>query len=255
VPHYVLPAYPAAALLIGIFVDCVADTRDDALWWRVPMAIIALASVAAAAATALLLNVLVPGDASVKWLVPAILVAGAAGMVAAIFKRAVVPAAYALTCMLAAVFASIGVFVVPRVIEPFKPMPLLAREATTTSKPGTPIGLLGRYGLSSVIYYSRRHVVALDGDNDTITFLAAHPDAVCVMPMTDFERLAPRLTGFGKIAVAEEFNVRIERLLERQRTPGRLWVLVGPPEEILRSWPGPSARHLRLPVSSRYPAS
>jgi protein-L-isoaspartate O-methyltransferase len=47
------------------------------------------------------------------------------------------------------------------------------------------------------------------------------------MPMSDFERLVPRLKGFDRIAVAEEFNVRIERLLERQRTPGRLWVLVG----------------------------
>jgi len=227
VPHYVLPAYPAAALLIGIFVDGVADTRHDELWWRVPMAMIALASIAAAAATGLLLNVLAPGDTIVNWLVPAIFAAGAAAIVVAIFKRAVVPAVYTLTCMLAAVFASIGMFVVPRVIEPFKPMPLLAREATTTSKAGTPIGLLGRYGLSSVIYYSRRHVVALDGDDDTVMFLSAHPDAVCMMPMSDFERLAPRLKGFDKIAVAEEFNVRIERLLERQRTPGRLWVLVG----------------------------
>jgi hypothetical protein len=70
--------------------------------------------------------------------------------------------------------------------------------------------------------------VALGGDDETVMFLSAHPGAVCVMPMTDFERLAPRLKGFGEIAVAEEFNVRIERLLERERTPGRLWVLVGP---------------------------
>ena len=47
------------------------------------------------------------------------------------------------------------------------------------------------------------------------------------MPVSDFERLVPRLKGFDRIAVAEEFNVRIERLLERERTPGRLWVLVG----------------------------
>ena len=228
VPHYVLPAYPAAALLIGVFVDRLADTHHDALWWGVPMAIIALASIAAAAATGLFLDVLAPGDTTVKWLVPAILAAGAAAIAVAVSKRALVPAVYALTCMLAAVFALIAVFVVPRVIEPFKPMPLLAREATTSSTAGTSIGLLGRYGLSSVIYYSRRHVVALDGDDDTVMFLSAHPGAVCVMPMTDFERLAPRLKGFDKIAVAEEFNVRIERLLERQRTPGRLWVLIGP---------------------------
>jgi 4-amino-4-deoxy-L-arabinose transferase-like glycosyltransferase len=228
VSHYVLPAYPAAALLIGVFVDRLADAHDDVLWWGVPMAIIALASIAAAAATGLLLDVLAPGDTIVKRLLPAILAAGAAGIAVAIWKRALVPAVYALICMLAAVFALIGVFVVPRVIEPFKPMPLLAREATASSKADTPIGLLGRYGLSSVIYYSRRHVVALDGDDDTVMFLSAHPGALCVMPMTDFERLAPRLKGFDRIAVAEEFNVRIERLLERQRTPGRLWVLVGP---------------------------
>jgi len=227
VPHYVLPAYPAAALLIGVFVDRLADTRNDVLWWGLPMAIIAAASIAAAAATGLFLDVLAPGDTTMKWLVPVVLAGGGAAIGVAIWKRALVPAVYALTCMLAAVFALIGVFVVPRIVEPFKPMPLLAREATTASKADTPIGLLGRYGLSSVIYYSRRHVVALDGDDDAVTFLSAHPGAVCVMPMTDFERLAPRLKGFDKIAVAEEFNVRIERLLERQRTPGRLWVLVG----------------------------
>ena len=228
VPHYVLPAYPAAAMLIGVFVDRLADTHDDAIWWVAPMAIIALASIAAAAVTGLMLGVLAAGDTTVKWLVPAILAAGAGAIAVAVFKRALVPAVYALSCMLAAVFAVIGLFVVPRVIEPFKPMPLLAREAMTSSKAGTPIGLLGRYGLSSVTYYSHRHVVAFDGDDETVTFLSAHPGAVCVMPMTDFERLAPRLRGFDKIAVAEEFNVRIERLLERQRTPGRLWVLVGP---------------------------
>jgi 4-amino-4-deoxy-L-arabinose transferase-like glycosyltransferase len=227
-PHYVLPAYPAAALVIGVFVDRLADTRHDTLWWGVPMAIIALASNAAAAATGLFLAVRAPGDTIMKWLIPVILAAGAVAIGVAILKRALVPAVYALTCMLAAVFALIGVFVVPRVIEPFKPMPMLAREATTSSKAGTPIGLLGRYGLSSLIYYSRRHVVALDGDDDTVRFLSAHPGAVCVMPMTDFERLAPRLKGFDKIAVAEEFNIRIERVLERHGTPGRLWVLIAP---------------------------
>jgi len=147
---------------------------------------------------------------------------------------------YALTGMLATVFALIGVFVVPRIIEPLKPMPLLAREATQFSQRDAPIGLLGRYGLSSLIYYSRHHVVALDGDDQTVMFLSTHPDAVCVMPMSDFERLAPRLRGVDRIAVAEEFNVRIERLLERRRTPGRLWVLVGHAAVASTPAPGPS---------------
>ena len=229
VPHYVLPAYPAASLLIGVFVDRFADTRKDALWWGVPMAVIAVASILAAAATGLFLDVLTPGDTIVKWLVPGVFGIGGAAIGVAIWKRMLLPAVYALTCMLAAVFALIGVFVVPRIVEPFKPMPLLARQAAELSQTDAPIGLLGRYGLSSLIYYSRRHVIALDDDDETVMFLSTHPDAVCVMPMSDFERLAPRLRGIDRIAVAEEFNVRIERLLERQRTRGRLWVLVGRP--------------------------
>jgi len=227
VPHYVLPAYPAAALLAGIFVDRLADARHDALWWGVPMALVAIVSIAAAAATGLFLQVLAPGATFVKWLVPGVLGIGGAAIAIATSKRALVPAVYALTAMLAAVFSLTGVYVVPRIVEPFKPMPLLAREAVEYSQADAPIGLLGRYGLSSLIYYSGRHVVALDGDDATVAFLSTHPGAVCVMPMSDFERLVPRLKGFDRIAVAEEFNVRIERLLERQRTPGRLWVLVG----------------------------
>jgi hypothetical protein len=229
VPHYVLPAYPAAALLIGVFVDRLADTRRDALWWGVPMAVVAVVSILAAAVTGLFLDVLTPADTIVKWLISAVFGIGAAAIAAAIWKRTLLPAVYALTCMLAAVFAMIGVFVVPHSVEPFKPMPLLARQAVELSHTDAPIGLLGRYGLSSLIYYSRRHVVALEGDDETVMFLQTHPDAVCVMPMTDFERLAPRLLGIDRIAIAEEFNVRIGRLLERQRTRGRLWVLVGHP--------------------------
>jgi 4-amino-4-deoxy-L-arabinose transferase-like glycosyltransferase len=229
VTHYVLPAYPAAALLIGMFVDRLADRRDEALWWRVPMAIIAAVIIVAAAVIALFVQVLAPGEMVVRWLVPGVLATGAAAIAGATWKRTLVPAVYALSGMLAALFALIGVFVVPRVIEPFKPMPLLAREAAQLSPADASIGLLGRYGISSVIYYSRRHVVPLDGDDATITFLSTHPGAVCLMPMSDFERLLPRLNGVDKIAVAEEFNVRLQLLLDRQRTRGRIWVLVGHP--------------------------
>src|SRR5262249_43872383 len=62
VPHYVLPASPAAALFIGVCVDRFAQIERDTLWWRVPMGTIALVSLAAAAATALLMNVLAPSS-------------------------------------------------------------------------------------------------------------------------------------------------------------------------------------------------
>ena len=132
---------PRGGAVIGVFVDRLADTRDDARWWGVPMTIIALASIVAAAATGLFLDVLAPGDTTAKWLVPGVLAAGAAAIAAATWKRTLVPAVYTLTFMLAAVFAVIGVFIVPHVIEPFKPMPLLARQAAEYSQRDAPIRL------------------------------------------------------------------------------------------------------------------
>lgn len=228
VTHYVLPAYPAAALLIGVFVDRLADSGEDALWWRVPVTLISLLSCVAAVTTALLLDVLAPdAGAMVRWSVPGALTIGGAAVAFAAWKGALPSAVYALTGMLATVFALIGSVVIPRVVEPFKPMPLLAREAARVGPPDAELGLLGRYGFSSLVYYSHHDVRLLDTADDTVAFLARNGHALSVMPASEYQALAPRLPGIAIIAAGEEFNVRIERLLERQRTPGRQWVLVG----------------------------
>jgi hypothetical protein len=44
--------------------------------------------------------------------------------------------------------------------------------------------------------------------------------------MTDFDRLLPRLPPMRVVTTGEEFNVRLSRLIERQTTPGRRWVLL-----------------------------
>ena len=228
VTHYVLPAYPAAALLVGVFVDRLAGDAAHAAWWRLPMSLISMLCIATAAATALLLDVLA-ADASavVRWSVPAVLTIGGAAAAFAAWKGALPAAVYVVTGMLALVFAVVGEVVVPRVVEPFKPMAMLAREATRVGQPGSKLGLLGGYGVSSLVYYSHRDVRLLDDGNDTVAFLLMNKRALIVMPAADFEQLAPRLTGVEIIARGEEFNVRIERVLERRRTAGREWVLVG----------------------------
>jgi hypothetical protein len=192
------------------------------------MVVVALVSTVTAALTALFFDV-VASDAPlrVRWLVPGALVIGAVAVACATWKRALGSAVYAVTGMLAVVFALIGQFVLPRVVEPFKPMPLLAHEAVRRSHPGAPLGFVGSYGLASVVYYAHRHVQPLGDDDSTVLFVTTNADALCVMPLSEFQRIAPRLQGIGVIAMAEEFNVRIERLLERQKTTGRVWVLVG----------------------------
>jgi 4-amino-4-deoxy-L-arabinose transferase-like glycosyltransferase len=228
VPHYVLPAYPAAALLIGVAADRLSRTALDSLWWRVPMTIVALVSAVAAVVTALFLSLIAPdATPAVRLAVPSGLMLGACVMGWATIRDRLALSLYAVSGMLAMVFAAIAVLIVPRIIEPYKPMPRLAREAARVAQPGATLGLLGRYGISSVVYYSRRHVRPLDDDEQTAAFFAGDSRALCVMPLADFERLAPRLHGAGVIAMAEEFDIRIERVLERRKAAGRQWVLVG----------------------------
>jgi len=140
--------------------------------------------------------------------------------------RRVVATVYSIAFTLALAYALIGVLVVPRAIEPFKPMAVLGREAGRQATDDVPIGLLGRYGFSSLVYYSHHNVRLLDDADAAVDFLSRHGSALCVMLASDFEQLAPRLDGVEILARGEEFNVRIERLMERRRTPGREWVLV-----------------------------
>jgi len=231
VPHYVLPAYPAAALMIGVFVDRLADDSSAARWWRVPMSGVAMVSLAAAVVLGASTSRLMPGAPhAVRFAVPVVLALGGVSVALALGRSSPVPATVALTIMLSATFGIIGAVVIPASMERFKPMPSLAREADRLALPGARIGLLGRYGASSLIYYSRHNVEWLSDDESTLAFVSGEPRAVCVMPSTDFERLMSRLPAtIRPMASAEEFNVRIERILERQATPGRQWVLLANP--------------------------
>jgi 4-amino-4-deoxy-L-arabinose transferase-like glycosyltransferase len=236
VPHYVLPAYPAGAFVIGIFVDRVASAPGDARFWRVPMAIVAAFALLCAGALAWSLDILMPEAGFVgRWLVPIVLASGAVAIARSVWRGTALRATVGLALALSATFAVIGLVIIPHAIEAFKPMPRLARAAEPLAVPGARIGLLGRYGASSLIYYSNHNVARLTDDESAVTFLTRQPAAVCVMPATDFARLKPRLPATVRLVdSAEEFNVRLERLLERQRTPGRMWVLLAASPEPVR---------------------
>ena len=239
VPHYVLPAYPAAALLIGVFVDRAAGpTRvsasrgtghsRDVWWWRAPISAVAGVVLIAAVMLGWSLDVLMPAaNVAARLVLPVVLALGGVGIGVAAWRSAPIAATTALALTLAAAFAVIGAEIVPGAIEAFKPMPQLARTAARLAPPGARIGLVGRYGASSVIFYSHHNIEWLDDDEATLTFMTSHPDALCVIPSSDIERLTPRLPPSAHIVDAgEEFNVRFERLLERRRSEGRRWVLL-----------------------------
>ena len=225
--HYIIPTYPAAALVIGIFIDQIARRPMEARWWRVPMIVVAATAIVAAGVLAWSLDVLMPGASWPERRLVSIVLAGGGVMVALLAWRSAVLAAVSLSVTLAATFAVIGVVIVPHAVEGFKPMPRLARAAEPLAEPEARIGLVGAYGASSLIYYSHHNIHWLGDEASTMTFLTTRPHALCVMPATQFERLAPHLPpNIRVVDSAEEFNVRIERLMERKRTPGRTWVLV-----------------------------
>jgi 4-amino-4-deoxy-L-arabinose transferase-like glycosyltransferase len=228
VPHYVLPAYPAAALAIGVFIDRVADATRESLWWRVPMTAVASVLLVTAAVLVWSLDVLMPDTGVLtRSLLPGVLAIGAVMVALAIRRTAAVHATIALALTLCGSFAVIGSIIIPVAIEGFKPMPRLARAAETVAAPNAPIGLMGRYGASSLIYYSHHNVSFIDDDEAAVRFLTGNPNALCVMPESEHARLSSRLpSAIRKVDSAEEFNVRFERLLDRQRTPGRQWVLI-----------------------------
>jgi 4-amino-4-deoxy-L-arabinose transferase-like glycosyltransferase len=224
--HYIIPTYPAAALVIGVFIDQIARRPMEAKWWRVPMIVVAAIALVAAAALAWSLDILMPDASWPERRLVSIVLAGGGVMIALAAWRSAVTAAVSLSLTLAATFAVIGVVIVPHAIEGFKPMPRLARAAERLAEPGARIGLVGAYGASSLIYYSHHNIDWLD-EEAAIVFLTTQPHALCVMPAARFERVAPHLPPHIRVVdTAEEFNVRIERLVERQRTPGRMWVLV-----------------------------
>jgi 4-amino-4-deoxy-L-arabinose transferase-like glycosyltransferase len=228
IPHYILPAYPAAALLVGIFLDRIADKPEDAAWWRVPMCLVAAGSLAVALVLLRSMPVLMAeAPATVRLLAPILVAGGGLAIGIAVWRRSAIGAALSLALALSVVLAVIGSVVVPAAIEPFKPMPSLAREAARLTDPGEPIGLLGMYGAASVIYYSQHRIQHLQDDDTAVSFVTRAPHVACLMPASDFERLKPRLPpSIRVVASSEEFNVRLSRLIERKTSPGRRWVLI-----------------------------
>jgi 4-amino-4-deoxy-L-arabinose transferase-like glycosyltransferase len=227
VSHYVLPAYPAAALLIGLFVDRLALPAFGPWWWRVPMSVVAAVSLAAPFVLAPSLDLLMPETNAIsRALLPAILGVGGGALALAVWRLSLPVTATALALTLSIAFAVIGSVIVPATIERLKPMASLGRAAEHLAEPSTAIGLLGRYGASSLIYYSHHNVAWLADEESTVAFLSSQRGAVCVMPAVDFDRLAERLPTTHVVASAEEFSFHIQRVLARRTTPGRRWVLV-----------------------------
>lgn len=227
VPHYVLPAYPAAALLVGVFIDAMDRERRTA-WWTIPTWLTALAMAAVGVLSALVLRREFALSLSAPaFALPAILIVGALSTASYAWRNRPFHATAAVAATLALGMAFAGGWVVPRHVEPLKPMRPLGTLAGQIARPHDEIGLFGRYGGSSVIYYSGHTIRWLDSLEQALDFLAQPGGRVCVIPEGAWKELAPRLGGGATVIAARpSLNMRFGLFVDpvRVRPPG--WLLV-----------------------------
>ena len=231
-PHYILPAYPAMAIAIGVFANAAIDGRAGAALWRIPAVVAALALMAGAALVSLLMwraFELDPRD--VSFVFPALVAAGAIVVaVLALARGDTSPRRMftALTAILAVCYGFLAIVVAPRELRRFQPVPILAAVARHVVAASEPLAVAGNYGAPGLVFYARHPVKQLPSRAALIEFLSGEGRRHCVLPDYELQAVQPQLKRPVRVqAEASVFSVRMRRLLERQpQRAGRVLVLV-----------------------------
>ena len=230
-PHYILPAYPAMALAIGIFFNAALEERVPGLLWRVPAALSAVALAASAVLLWLLLarafELTLPEP---SFVLPMIIAAGALAVLVCLVARGnralKVFSARAATMVLC--YGCLATFVASRELRRFQPVPTLAAAARDVVAPSEPLAVAGNYGAPGLVFYARHPVRQLENQAALLEYLSAPGRRHCVLPESDLEQIKPQLTRPIRIqAQAEVFSVRMRRLLESEpQRASRMLLLV-----------------------------
>jgi len=229
-PHYILPAYPAMALAVGIFGSAAIDGRVPGTAWRVPTYLTALAMAACAALLwPLLVRVfgLRPPDPAFGLV---LLLAGGAVVVAIVAARGSATRAgsmfAAVAVTLALTYGLLGSVVAPRELQRFQPMPRLGQTARNLVQADEPFAVAGL--ASGLVFYSRHPVRQLRDRTELVAFLSGEGRRHCVMTESEWRTVSPLVNRRLHVqARANLFSVRMRRLLEDEpERAGIILVLV-----------------------------
>jgi 4-amino-4-deoxy-L-arabinose transferase-like glycosyltransferase len=220
-PHYILPAYPAAALLVGVFLDAALDGRvARTILYRLPLALTALLFAVGAVLVGLLLRRafgLPLADPSS--LLPVVLGVGSMAIAALLIARRDRGALHVLIGTLVAGFAWTSLIILPNELRRFQPMPELARTVAARVPSSDPLAVSGAYRATSLVFYARRRIEVLEDAAAIRNYLMAPGTRYCVLPADDFAAIRRDLPRAVEIVDSRAiFNVRLRRLLERDPT-------------------------------------
>jgi 4-amino-4-deoxy-L-arabinose transferase-like glycosyltransferase len=236
-PHYLLPLYPAIALLVGLVFDRACESKRP----RAPALACWLTAGLLPATAALLVlflhRVMERPLLSVHMLPAAVLAAGALLMVAYQLKGRPLRVCAALAGSSAACYMLLAVHTVPHDLERFKPVRPLARRIASEWREGDAIGLWRDVG-QGFVYYTGKQVRWLHDVEQVAAFLDQDGRRFVVLHSRDREQLWRRYRGELHLLDARPvFLVRLKDLWsERTDTQQRGLLLVSN-----RPSPGPEA--------------
>ena len=231
-PHYILPAYPAMAMALGIFANAAIEGRVAAVLWRLPAGLSAVALAACSVLLWLLMSrafELEPGDAA--FLLPVLLGVGSlvvAALALPVGRQRPLLTFSALAATMAVCYGVLAALVAPRELRRFQPIPALAAAARETVADSEPLAVAGNYGAPGLVFYAKHRVRQLVSQAELVEFLSATGRRHCVLPDYELEQVRPLVKRSLQVkAEASVFSVRMRRLLEREpQRAGRVLVLV-----------------------------
>lgn len=231
-PHYILPLYPAMALIVGVFANAAVEGRVRPILWRVPGYVSAIALAACGILLWLLLErafeLTFPNGA---YVLPLLFAAGASvvtGFALPVFGRRPLETFSALAVTLALAYGVLCVYIAPRELRRFQPIPDLAAAVRQHVPDTEPLAVAGNYGAPGLVFYARRGVRQLTDREDLIAYLSGPGRRHCILPEAELEAVSPHVPRrFVEQAHASVFSVRMRRLLEREpERAARVLVLV-----------------------------
>ena len=229
-PHYIMPAYPATAVLTGIFLDAVlSGARARRALWTAPAILSAVLLLVGAVLLALLLRRAFELRLSdVSFVLPIAMATGGVTVALSAMQGRAQRCIWALLTTLVASYAFIVIVIAPRELRRFQPIPALAASVRSIAQPGDVLAVAGNYGAPGLVFYARMPVRQLVDRADLVAYLSEPGRRHCILPRPDFESVAGELPRRYRIVdEGAVFSVRMRRLIER--TPeraGRTLVLI-----------------------------
>lgn len=163
-PHYIIPLYPAATLLIGLSVDAAARGTVPTLpLWIAGGLTAALLTAAALLAWRFEERFFDSTLSSPGVLFPAALLLGAVTLVIAVARRRQATMVTGLAVSSFAAYLVLALWLVPQKLESYKPVPELSRAIVEVHQPGQRIALYGDLSGQGFVYYTRRRIEWLAG--------------------------------------------------------------------------------------------